>query len=68
MQTYAIADPHAMMIHSHDASIALGAVMGSWRLDGVAKFAALPELFTDKPHLTHVKSSNFADFNIFLTL
>ena len=68
MQAYTISNPNAMMVHSHNTSIALGTVMSPWWLDCLAEVTSLPELLPDQLHFLHVKRAHLPNLDVLLAL
>ena len=51
MQADTVANPYAVVVHSHDASIALRTMMRSRRFDRFARVAPLTEFLSNQMHL-----------------
>lgn len=68
MQADAVAYPYAVMVHANNTSLALGAVMRSWRFDRSAIGAPLLELFPDKTHFADIKSAHLRYLDELFTL
>ena len=54
------------MVHSHDTSVTLGAVMRSWWFDCLTGGAALPEFLSDQLHLIDFESAHLPYLNVLL--
>ena len=68
VQSNTVANPHAVVVHSHDASVALRTVMRSRRFDCLARAAPPTEFLSDQMHLTDIKRAHFPYFYVLLSL